>query len=778
MDLVSEGEPGMTHRWITLAALALAAPLAHAAAPPDSSAEDTLSRIVRLPEVVVSTTRLDPRAPIARAALGRAELVVRNIGLDTPMLLATLPGAYATSDAGNGIGYSYLAIRGFPQRRISVLVNGVPLNDPESHEVYWIDHPDLLASTAEAQVQRGVGSALYGGASVGGSVHLETAPFSTAPGFGATLAYGSFETKRLMLEGDSGPLAAGWNLYGRYSRIETAGYRDQSDSKLWSYALSARRVFEHQSFRVNLYGGPEETHLAYLGVPAAVLEGGLTGDADRDRRFNPITYAGERDHFFEPHYELLHSWSPSAGLTVSQTLFWFDGSGYYDERRTDRDLAEFRLSPWATFDSTLYARDHYEQDAGGALVRDSLGRVTVTRFDVVRRRTITNRHFGWVPRLRFEHARGALTLGGELRAHDGHHVGTVVSGDGAPPGTPPDAPYYDYHPRTLSAGLFAREEYQLATALALNADLAWRHQGYAMQDDRFDGVRFDQHYDFALPRLGLTWTPRPSLSVFGAWSTSSREPALRDLYDGETPGNSPLYHRVDPVAGTASGPLIKPEHVQDLELGLAWRAHDASITANLFRMDFRDELVYAGQFDTDLGYPILGNAARSVHQGLELAARAERAVRTARVTLDGNATLCDNHFVEYREVYGTSAGDTVRYDDKPIGFFPAVLGNLSARMALRAASASIEAQHAGRMYVDNTGSRNASIAPHTALAATVALRIPAGITHADVSLRVDNLLDARFATNGYMDYDSGGALVPQFIPAATRSLLAQVRWSF
>ena len=335
-----------------------AAPAVHA----QPALPDTLERIVDLPEVVVSTARAGERTPVARTTLGRRELRERNWGQDTPMALASLPGVYAYSDAGNGIGYSYLSIRGFPQRRISVLVNGVPLNDPESHEVYWIDHPDLLASTAEVQVQRGVGSALYGAASLGGSVNLETSPFSEAPATVASVSIGSYDTRRVLLEMNSGRLAGDWNFYGRYSRIETLGYRDDSFSKLWSYALSARKLAGPHSLRVNLYGGPEETHLAYLGVPRSTLEGGLTGDARRDRRFNPITYANERDHFFEPHYELIHSWAPGARWAFTQTLFWSDGKGYYDEQRFGRSLSDYRLSPWFTADTLAHPGDYYTRD--------------------------------------------------------------------------------------------------------------------------------------------------------------------------------------------------------------------------------------------------------------------------------------------------------------------------------------------------------------------------------------------------------------------------------
>lgn len=774
-------------------AVALVAPDVAAPAQPDASGRiphaiaqtgdapaDTLRRIVPLPEVVVSTTRLGDRAPLARAVLGRDELTRRNTGQDTPMLLATLPGAYAYSDAGNGIGYSYLSVRGFPQRRISVLVNGVPLNDPESHEVYWIDHPDLMASTSEVQLQRGVGSALYGGASLGGTVAVETAPFGETPRASATVAYGSWETKRTMLETDSGRLPGGWNFYGRYSRIETEGYREQSWSKLWSYAFAVRRTLGSQSFRLNLYGGPEETHLAYLGVPRAYLEGRVSGDAGRDRRFNPLTYAGECDHFFEPHYEFIHTWAPRAGLTVSQTLFWFEGRGYYDEQRPGSSLAQYRLGSWWTADSTLAPRGYYAQDESGNLVRDAQGRAQVTRFDLVRRRTVANRHFGWIPRVRIGHPDGVLTAGGELRAHDGRHWGEVVTGDGLPPGTAPGHTYYDYHPRTLSAALFVREEWQPAPRLLLTADLAWRHQSYRMREDRFDGVRFDQDYDFLLPRLGVTFTPRGSTTLFASFAVSGREPAFRDLYDAEGAGSVPLYRIRDAAANRYEDPLIRPEHVSDWEAGYAWRGAHAAASVNLFRMDLRDELVYAGQFNTDLGYPILGNAARSVHQGVELAARAQRDLPgSLRLDLDANATLSDNHFVEYREAWGPEPGDVVSYDGKTLGLFPAVIGNLSARAGWRGVTAGLEAQHAGRIYLDNNQDLPASIDPRTVWNATAGWGFAVGgASRAELSLRVANLLDERYAAGGYMDYDPAGELAPMFVPAATRSWFTQVSVGF
>ena len=245
----------------------------------ESPSPDTLGHVVAMPVVEVSTSRAGERPAFAFSRLKREAIRSLDWGQDTPMALATQPGAFAYSDAGNGVGYSYLTLRGFPQRRVSVLVNGVPLNDPESHEVYWIDHPDLLSSTSELQIQRGVGPALYGAAALGGSVNIETSPFSDTPRASIATGAGTFATRRLVLEGNSGPLAGHWNLYGRYARVESDGYREQSWSKLWSYTLSARRLIGPHSVRVNLYGGPEETHLSYLALSPEYMSGTFTGNA-------------------------------------------------------------------------------------------------------------------------------------------------------------------------------------------------------------------------------------------------------------------------------------------------------------------------------------------------------------------------------------------------------------------------------------------------------------------------------------------------------------------
>ncbi len=737
----------------------------------EQASTDTLSRVVTMPPVEVSTSRVSDRSPVAHTTVGRAALQRADWGQDTPMLLAQLPGAYAYSDAGNGIGYSYLSVRGFPQRRISVLVDGVPLNDPETHEVWWIDHPDLLSSTQQVQLQRGVGSALYGAAALGGTVDIQTGPASPDPHFRAEFSGGSYATRRLVLEGESGVTPNGWSLYGRYARIETDGYRQQSWSKLWSYDFSARHVDANQSWTFNLFGGPENTHLAYVGIPYLNEDDHLVSLlGPGTRTYNPITFPGEQDHYFEPHYELLHDWAPRPGLAISQTLFYFDGSGYYDEQRSGQNLADYRIAPWATTDTTAFAPSYYQRDPNtGFLVRDAQGRAIVVAADLVRHREVTNRHYGWVPRARFTQRRGAFTLGGELRFHDGHHVGTVLSGSGLPPGTPPGIEYYDFHPRTLAAGVFAREEWDWTRALRVTADLAWRHSGYDFRDDRFDHVSFTQTYDFALPRLALAWTASPSLAAFASVAYASREPALTDLYEGEAVGSAELIRN--------GRPLVQPEHVTDAELGGTWRSGGAGVTVNLFRMDFRDELVSAGQYDTDLNEPITGNAARSIHQGAELAGTLAIPAGVARVELHANATVSDNHFVRYTEHWGPTSADDVNYDGKALGFFPATMVNGGGRLAWRGLTAGLDAAYTGRIYVDNSETKANSIPPHTVLDAQVGASRTVGAQRVEATLRVLNLLDREYATGGWVDYDptTPGNWVPWLTPAAKRNWIASLR---
>ncbi|MGH7724664.1 MAG: TonB-dependent receptor [Candidatus Eiseniibacteriota bacterium] len=702
------------------------------------------------------------RSPTSYSTVTRRDIDRAYWGQDTPILLAETPGAYAYSDAGNGIGYSYLKIRGFSQRRIAVTVNGIPLNDPESREVYWIDHPDLVASAQEIQVQRGVGSTAYGTTALGGSINVETIPFQQDRHLVFEAGAGSFDTQRYSLQAGSGLLENKYAIQARLSRILTDGYRDQSWSDLWSYFVGVARVDRNMVTRLNLYGGPENTHLSYLGIPRSTLDGGVTGDPDQDRRINPIGYPGEQDHFFEPHYELLHDWKVSPSVSVTNALFYFPGEGYYDEFRTGVDLREYNYP-----DSVIT--------------------------DVARRRWVKNVHLGWVPQLRFTSGRYELTGGLDLRFHEGHHKGTLLW-SAAPPAAPePDHVYYDYKGRTFNTSGFVRQAWAQTVRLRLTLDLAVHHQTYRLVEDEIAGLSFDQPYTFVTPRVGANWTVRETdagpwqrVEAFASYSRAEAEPIFRELYDPENAGSVPGFRNVSPD-GVLSDPILSPEQVADWTAGVRVRGSWGQASFAGFYMDFENEIVYNGQLD-DNGNPITGNAARSRHAGIE--ADASAAVGR-HVELAGAFQWNDNRFGDYFEY--VDATTTVDYSGNAIAGFPELFARARATFRQTGGRLDLSLEHSGIQYLDNTENErknpaarqdpawvDRTIEPWTVANAALGWQFPGafGGRALTLSLRVMNLFDTRYETAGYVDYPAPDYLpTPVWIPAASRNFFVSAKLS-
>ena len=336
--------------------------------------------ILRGQTVVVTASRAKEReTPSAFSNLSRQDIERRYWAQDVPMVLQTMPSAHAYSDAGNGVGYSYLSIRGFNQKRINVLINGIPHNGPTSHEVYWIDMPDLLANARDVQIQRGVGSSLHGSSALGGSVNIVTSNFSTQPSVSFHTGAGSYSTRKYSFAYNSGLVAENYVMYGRFSRITSDGYRDQSWTKLWSYFLGVARYDENMTTKIHVYGGPEETHLSYYGIAKEYLDGDITGDARADRRYNPLDYEDETDNFNQPHYEIHNDWQATDRLLVSNIFYTIKGRGDYDQFRRGRSLAEFRLPSFTVTEPDLYETSWYDLDGAGQPVRDGDGRYTIVR---------------------------------------------------------------------------------------------------------------------------------------------------------------------------------------------------------------------------------------------------------------------------------------------------------------------------------------------------------------------------------------------------------------
>jgi iron complex outermembrane receptor protein len=701
---------------------------------------------IRLEPVISLADRIEVTA--ARAREGTDPASFTNIpqekvaatywGQDPAIMLSqTVPGFFAYNDSGNGIGYSYYWIRGFNQAQTRMTLNGAPLNDAEDGELYFIDLADFLGTAGDIQVQRGV----FGLSGIGGAVDITTAPASMTPAFTITTGFGSYNTERLETRWDSGLIDGAWAVTARYSKITTDGYRDQSWVDMWNYYLSLSHFGDRSRVRLVLFGGPEQTHLAYDGVPKNVLDGGLTGSADRDRRFNPLTYPGEQDNFTQPHFQLVHDLAISPNTQLSETFFVFTGSGYYDEYKAGSTLAEYNL-PDVTF-------------PGGGVVSST---------DLVRRRQVDEWDAGWVPTLTTTEGDWTLTLKGELRLHRGHHFGEVTWAQFYPAGVPPDHRYYDYQVGKRSAALAADVSCKASGRLTLSGGLEGAQQRYELSHDLLKGVAFTDTFDFLMPRAGAVYQLGKGADAYVNVARGMHEPAFRTIYDPED-----FY-------GERVG--LRPEDVWDWETGVSLQREHWRARANAFLMNFSNEIVYAGRLDSS-GVPVYGNGARSRHQGIEIDAGADP---LPYLGFDGTLTLSHNTFVAYHDYNGD--GSVNVYDGNVLGGYPDVLASLTARLRLGAAQLALAGRYVGPFYLDNTqdNRRNPLLrqAPgyvplvnpaFTVLDASLRTPLPKalvrslGFKRLDLDLRLNNVLNRFYTAFGYIGDDGS----PLFIPATTRN---------
>jgi iron complex outermembrane recepter protein len=696
---------------------------------------------VRLVPIVTVEDRVEVTATRARERLDPASFT--NVPRETidatywsqdpaVLLSQTVPGVFTSNDSGNGIGYSYFSIRGFGQARTRVMLNGAPLNDAESGELFFIDLADFLSTTGDVQVQRGVA----GLSGLGGAVDFTTAAPAVRPSFTLHYGAGSYDTSRLSLLWDSGLVNGTWAFSARYSKIATSGYRDQSWVDMWNYYLSAAHSGARSRARLVLFGGPEQTHLAYDGIDQSTLDGGVTGDPERDRRTNPIAWPGEIDNFFQPHYQFVHEVDVSAATKFSQTLYLFQGNGYYDQYRANRSLAEYNLP-----DVTL---------PGGVVIEES---------DLVRRRNVDEWDAGWVPSLSHRLGRAVLDVNGEVRIHRAHHVGEVTWARYYPAGVEPNHPYYDYRASKDTVAAAASLRYQATSALTLSGGLQLNHHAYELSDDRVKGVAFTSPYTFVRPRAGAVLKLAANGDTYVNVARGMREPFFRNIYDPQD-----YYSTVVP---------LDPEDVWNVEAGTSWRGPRWRLRANTYWMKFLNEIVYAGALD-DNGVPIYGNGATSRRLGAEL----DGSWRvTRRLAVDGWLSLAKNTFTEYSE--HDFEGGVAVYDGHRVAGFPDVMGAVALRAEFGASRVTASLRHVGRFYLDNTQSESLVNPAYTTLdvSARVALsslfRGSPNLGRTALDLRVNNLLDARYTSFGYV---SGG--VALFIPAAGRNVYAGLTVGF
>jgi len=712
------------------------------------------------PIVVTATQAVERKTPVTFSNLTAQTLQIRNSTQDVPVLLSELPSITTYSENGNSIGYSYINLRGFDQRRISVMINGVPQNDPEDHNVYWIDFPDLASSTDNIQVQRGAGSAFYGPAAIGGSVNLVTNPFASDPGITLEAMTGfqqfadsshslPLNTRKVSATFNSGLVDGQYMFYGRLGRITSDGYRTNAWVNLDSYFMGAIRFDGSMTTRFHFFGGPIQDGLAYDGL------GKFVNDDPVLRRQNVVAgwtadsagtaYASvqfrrpqEVESFNQPHYELIHDWHLSPALTLHNTFFYYTGEGYFDYDASWADTAMLRIGYRYGIPTS--------QNPTAALVRAFVG----------------NTQWGWLPNLAIEHAGGSLTVGVEMRVHRSTHWGKIEYAEGLPAGFDPDYHFYEYNGGKNMLSLYAHELYRLQNDLLLMADVQFVYNRYTFGNERYLANDFSVPYTFLNPRAGITFNISDQWSSYLSLAYTSREPSLTNLYAGESSwfGATPQF-KADTSGGMVrydfSEPLVRPEHLFDAEYGLRFAGASAQVSATVYWMEFADELVDNGQVDI-FGQPITGNAHRTRHQGIEL----EGALSPAHtLTLSGNVTVSHNRIIS--ATYYQSGQAPIDLDGNPIGGFPDVLANVRLAYHPDNLDASVTARYIGPFHTDNFNEEANTTDGALVLNGELLYALPR-VAGVNLTLRAEvrNILDKLYLAGGFGN---------TFFPAAERNYL-------
>ncbi len=724
-------------------------------------------------EVVAEARRAREKlTPLTYSNITARELEVLPSMQDIPATLARSVSITHYSENGNDLGYTYLRLRGFGQRRVAVSINGIPQNDPEEHNVFWINFFDLQGSIQDIQVQRGAGAASYGSTGIGGAINIVTDPYKPDPDVRLESGYGTYNTQRYTIQANTGLFGRRYSAYVRASRLTSDGYRDWSWTEFWRYYIGIRRYGDQHTFTLQSFGGPQRDGLAYGGIPKQAntqeVDDGFGGTIDRRYNFSQFTEDIERFH--QPHIQFLHRYTPSQNRTFDQAFYWIKGEGEFDFDGSFRSADYLRLpASWRDLTETQRQQPLF---------------ASASEVPVLFRAALDQWQVGWMPRYQVVRSLSETIVGGELRLHRSLRWGRVEESTGLPAevvGPQNDYRVYSVRGEKMIGSLYASHLMRPHRLLAIQADvqLTWRQ--YRIVEEAFFNHSFRAPYVFLNPRIGVTLNPEQPLSAYLSVSLANREPRMKSLYDGEEAGAGfmPQFSRKSDGSFDYDNPIVKPEQLIDVELGGRYESRLLRMQLAAYWMEFRDEIVPSGGLD-QFGVPRTGNADRTRHIGVELEVSARI---LPELNAFANATLSRNRIIKFTE-YTTLPDFSVAPSNRagnPIAGFPAHSGNLGITYEKSGLTLRADARLAGVQYVDNGGGRttegvvddNLKVDPYTLVSATVQWTFPERslLRGLKFSLDINNVLDSKVLL-----YGNAGFGAPQFFPAATRHVFLRAQY--
>jgi len=693
-------------------------------------------------EVTVSATRASNNSPTAFTNLDKKDIEKNNSGRGFEYLLEQTPSTVVTSNAGAGVGYTSIRIRGSDATRTNVTLNGIPLNDAEDQGVYFVDLPDLASSVDNIQVQRGVGTSTNGAGAFGASINIQTTTRRDTAYAELNNSAGSYGTVKNTVSLGTGLLNGHFSFDGRLSQMNSDGYIDRAFSHLKSFFLSGAYYGKKSVLRLNVFSGYEQTYQAWDGVPEDSVKAG-------NRRYNELGlinssntfYKNQTDNYTQNYYQLLYDQQITPNLSFSGALHYTKGYGYYEEYRNADSLKNYGITPV------------------------TIGGITIAQTDLVRRLWLNNNFYGVTYNLNYRPKNNLnITLGGAYNEYDGAHYNNIEWTQQST-NIPPDYEYSRDNAVKTDFNIFARVEYRLGNFL-LYGDMQYRHIFYSFLgfDQNLNNVQEQVGLNFFNPKAGITYNINANSNVYASIAVGNHEPNRSD-YTNSTPLDRP-----------------KPENLKDLELGYRVNEEDFSAGLNGFYMLYKNQLILTGALDY-VGEAVRTNVKDSYRAGIEFNGRVKIATPLTWLV---NATLSTNkvdNFQQYLFNYDTNTNDLYQYSKTNIAYSPDFTGSSTISYhPIKNGEIAFISKYVSRQYLDNTSTLSRSLGGYMVNDVRLNYNFKLkGVKNIGVGLLVNNVFSKKYQSDGatYPDIEGGKVVnYNYFFPQAPINFLASVNIRF
>jgi iron complex outermembrane receptor protein len=700
-------------------------------------------KVEKLDEVLVKSVRVKEKAPITHSNVTKKEISKRNLGQDIPVLLNFLPSVVTTTDAGAGVGYTGIRVRGVSPQSTNITINGIPYNDAESLGTFWVNLGDFASSVESLQLQRGVGTSTNGSGAFGASINVLTDAVSKDASGEISNSFGSFNTRKHTVKFSTGLLNNHFEIAGRLSNISSDGYIDRASADLKSYFIQGSYVDANTLIKAIAFGGNELTYQAWYGIDAQTLEdnrtfnfAGIYTDDNGNTRF----YDNEVDNYSQDHYQLHwnqrynNNWSTTVGLNYTY------GRGYFEQFREDDDFSTYGFE---------------ELTVNGE---------TVNTTDLIRRRWLDNDFYVINASANYKNDVLDMIFGGSLSHYDGDHFGEVIWAEFASQSDIRDR-YYDCNSLKNDLSVFSKANYQLNEKVSLYGDLQVRNVTYKTFGNTSDLVDFevDEAFTFFNPKAGITYDLNTNNSFYFSYARANREPNRTDFESNNS---------------------IEPEQLNDFELGWRHKKGNFTFNANAYYMLYNQQLVLSGRLD-DVGNPIRTNSGESYRLGLELEAIIPV---SPKLTLQPNMTLSSN---KNKETIISLNGELVDLGKTDISFSPElVAANAIVFQPSKNLQMSLLSKYVGEQFMGNTENPESKLDSFFVndLNVTYTIETDAFFKSIVFTGLVNNIFGEEYVSNGYFgsfDFDdpdsptgTSTGFFSGFYPQATTNFLAGVTLNF